>query len=44
MSDLNLNWVKQNFDENNLAECPESGQKYRLTESGHALIVQRDNE
>jgi UDP-2-acetamido-3-amino-2,3-dideoxy-glucuronate N-acetyltransferase len=44
-----IGWMSEyghrlNFDENNLAECPESGQKYRLTESGHALIVQRDNE
>ncbi len=42
-----IGWMSEyghrlNFDENGLAECPESGQKYRLTESGHALIVQRD--
>ena len=44
-----IGWMSEyghrlNFDENNIAECPESGQKYRLTGSGHALIVQRDNE
>ena len=44
-----IGWMSEyghrlNFNENNIAECPESGQKYRLTGSGHALIVQRDNE
>jgi UDP-2-acetamido-3-amino-2,3-dideoxy-glucuronate N-acetyltransferase len=44
-----IGWMSEyghrlNFDENGLAICPESEQKYRLTGSGHALIVQRDNE
>jgi UDP-2-acetamido-3-amino-2,3-dideoxy-glucuronate N-acetyltransferase len=44
-----IGWMSEyghrlNFDENGLAICPESENKYRLTGSGHALIVQRDNE
>jgi UDP-2-acetamido-3-amino-2,3-dideoxy-glucuronate N-acetyltransferase len=45
-----IGWMSEyghrlNFDENGLAECPESGQKYRLVDSGHALSVQiEDNK
>lgn len=45
-----IGWMSEyghrlNFDENGLAECPESGQKYRLVDSGHALSVQiQDNK
>lgn len=40
-----IGWMSEyghrlNFDENGVAECPESGQKYRLVDSGHALSVQ----
>ena len=43
-----IGWMSEyghrlNFDENGLAECPESGQKYRLVDSGHALSVQIDS-
>jgi UDP-2-acetamido-3-amino-2,3-dideoxy-glucuronate N-acetyltransferase len=43
-----IGWMSEyghrlNFDENGLAECPESGQKYRLVDSGHALSVQIDD-
>ena len=43
-----IGWMSEyghrlNFDENGLAECPESGQKYRLVGSGHALSVQIDD-
>jgi UDP-2-acetamido-3-amino-2,3-dideoxy-glucuronate N-acetyltransferase len=45
-----IGWMSEyghrlNFDENGMAECPESGQKYRLVDSGHALSVQiEDNK
>lgn len=45
-----IGWMSEyghrlNFDENGLAECPESGRKYRLVDSGHALSVQiEDNK
>jgi len=45
-----IGWMSEyghrlNFDEKGLAECPESGQKYRLVDSGHALSVQiEDNK
>jgi UDP-2-acetamido-3-amino-2,3-dideoxy-glucuronate N-acetyltransferase len=45
-----IGWMSEyghrlNFDENGVAECPESGQKYRLVDSGHALSVQiEDNK
>jgi UDP-2-acetamido-3-amino-2,3-dideoxy-glucuronate N-acetyltransferase len=43
-----IGWMSEyghrlNFDENGVAECPESGQKYRLVDSGHALSVQIDS-
>lgn len=43
-----IGWMSEyghrlNFDENGLAECPESGQKYRMVDSGHALSVQIDS-
>jgi UDP-2-acetamido-3-amino-2,3-dideoxy-glucuronate N-acetyltransferase len=45
-----IGWMSEyghrlNFDEKGMAECPESGQKYRLVDSGHALSVQiEDNK
>ena len=43
-----IGWMSEyghrlNFDENGVAECPESGQKYRMVDSGHALSVQIDS-
>ncbi|MEY4289902.1 MAG: hypothetical protein RLZZ30_1990 [Bacteroidota bacterium] len=43
-----IGWMSEyghrlNFDENGMAECPESGQKYRLVDSGNALSVQIDD-
>ena len=43
-----IGWMSEyghrlNFDENGVAECPESGQKYRLVDSGYALSVQIDS-
>ena len=43
-----IGWMSEyghrlNFDENGLAECPESGQTYRMVDSGHALSVQIDS-
>lgn len=43
-----IGWMSEyghrlNFDENGLAKCPESGQKYRLVGSGNALSVQIDD-
>ncbi|MFM6934282.1 MAG: acyltransferase [Flavobacteriales bacterium] len=42
-----IGWMSEyghrlNFDENGVAECPESGQKYRLTGSGNVQVVQMD--
>jgi UDP-2-acetamido-3-amino-2,3-dideoxy-glucuronate N-acetyltransferase len=43
-----IGWMSEyghrlNFDENGVAICPESGQKYRMVDSGHALSVQIDS-
>ena len=43
-----IGWMSEyghrlNFDENGEAKCPESGQKYRMVDSGHALSVQIDS-
>ena len=43
-----IGWMSEyghrlNFNENGVAECPESGQKYRMVDSGHALSVQIDS-
>ena len=43
-----IGWMSEyghrlNFDENGMAECPESGQKYRLVDTGNALSVQIDD-
>ena len=43
-----IGWMSEyghrlNFDENGVAVCPESGQKYRMVDSGHALSVQIDS-
>lgn len=43
-----IGWMSEyghrlNFDENGMAICPESGQKYRMVDSGHALSVQIDS-
>jgi UDP-2-acetamido-3-amino-2,3-dideoxy-glucuronate N-acetyltransferase len=43
-----IGWMSEyghrlNFDENGVAECPESGQKYRMVDSGHTLSVQIDS-
>ena len=41
IGEFSVKWV-QILDENGKAECPESGQKYRLTGSGNAQVVKID--